>query len=188
VLLLAARALGRTLPTSARLLGRLAMLAVFGVVVNQLCFVEGLARTTATHSALINTTIPVWTLAIAVLARQERVAPRKIAALGLATIGVALVIRPASGTAASIAGDLLTLVNALSYSLFLVLSMRVLARVDAVAATATLLAFGALGMLVPCLPALAAFDPARCSRCSPPRSPWPSWESAPGRSRWPGRR
>jgi len=45
----------------------LALYALFGVVINQSCFVEGLSRTTPIHSSIINTTIPVGTLTFAVL-------------------------------------------------------------------------------------------------------------------------
>ena len=46
LLALVARLAGRDLPRSGAVLGRLALYAIFGVVINQLCFVEGLSRTT----------------------------------------------------------------------------------------------------------------------------------------------
>ena len=56
----------------------------------------------------------------------------------------------------SLAGDLLTLVNAASYALLLVLSRRVLTRSDPLAATAVLMGLGFLGILAIGLPGLAA--------------------------------
>lgn len=165
VLLLASRLLGRRLPRSGPLLGRLALYSVLGVVINQLCFVEGLSRTTPSHSAIIMTTTPVGTLMFAVLLRRETLHLQKLLSLAVGFAGVLLVVRPAAGGGSDgmFLGDLLTLVNALSYSLFLVLSKRLMGRVDALAATATLLGFGTVGMLVPGLPALLSFDPSAVS-------------------------
>jgi drug/metabolite transporter (DMT)-like permease len=71
---------------------------------------------------------------------------RKVVALLVALAGVLLVIRPwAAGIPAGIqTGDLLTLINATSFSFFLVISKRLMMRIDALAGTAILLTFGAL--------------------------------------------
>jgi drug/metabolite transporter (DMT)-like permease len=53
-------------------------------------------------------------------------------------------------------GDLLTLINALSYSFFLVISKRLLTRTDPLGATAVLLAFGSLGIFAVGAPTLSA--------------------------------
>jgi len=164
LLLVAARVMGRRFPRAAGDWARLALLSLLGVVINQLCFVEGLARTTPTHSALINTTIPIDTLLFAVLLGRERLQLRKVGAVLVAFSGVLLVIRPWSGGGSpTIVGDLLTMVNAASYSLFLVLSKRVLSRCDPIAATALLLGFGALAMAAIGLPQLSAISPGALS-------------------------
>lgn len=162
ILLAAAKAMGRRFPRSRGDLARLALFSVFGVVVNQVCFIEGLARTTATHSSIINTLVPAGTLLFAVLFGREVLTGAKAASLGLALAGVLLVIRPehASFSSRSFVGDLLTLVNALSYSFFLVISKRILARNDALAATAVLMSFGAVGVLAVGWAPLTAFHPA----------------------------
>ena len=136
----------RPLPKDPRIWGLLGLFSIFGVAINQVFFVEGLSRTTPTHAALMNTTIPVSTLALAVLFGQERIRPRRAAALVVAMAGVLLVIRPwADGVPVGIqTGDLLTLVNAVSFSFFLVISKRLMTRIDALAGTAILLTFGAL--------------------------------------------
>jgi len=165
ILLLSARFLRRALPRSVRDLAHLALLSVFGVVINQICFVEGLHRTTATHSALINTSIPVSTLLCAVLLRREALNGRKILSMLISFCGVMLVIRPeqASSSSSSLVGDLLTLTNALSYGFFLVVSKRILARLDALGATAALMSFGCLGILLLGWPQLLAFRPGEVS-------------------------
>ncbi len=146
LLITAARVLGRRFPRAPRDVGLLALFSFFGVTVNQICFVEGLARTTATHSAIINTLIPAWTLLFAVVLGRESLSARKSASLLLAVAGVLLVIRPerASFSSETFVGDLLTLTNSISYSFFLVISKRTMQRVDALAATALMFAFGVL--------------------------------------------
>lgn len=161
VLLIATRFLRRPLPRSARDLAYLALLSIFGVVINQVCFVEGLHRTTATHSALINTSIPVSTLVFAVLLRRETPNGRKVLSMLTSFCGVLLVIRPdhVSFSSSTFAGDLLTLANALSYGFFLVVSKRMLARLDSLGATAALMSFGSLGIFILGWPQLLAFHP-----------------------------
>ena len=146
VLLVAVRLLGRRLPRDPRDLALLAVFSIFGVAVNQICFVEGLARTTVTHSAIMNTLIPAWTLLFAVLLGRERMTTLKALSLVLAVGGVLLVIHPerASFSSATFVGDLLTMTNSLSYSFFLVISKRTMHRVDAIGATALMFVFGAV--------------------------------------------
>ena len=146
-------------------LARLALFSIFGIVINQVCFIEGLARTTPTHSSLIVTTIPVWTLILAVLLGKERLRPRKAIASVVAFVGVLLVIRPGWGTvsAESLLGDTLTLINAASFALFLVISRPLLARLDPLVATTALFAFGSLAMAVVGLPELLTVTPASVS-------------------------
>ena len=165
LLALVAHLARRKLPRSGAVLGRLALYAIFGVVINQLCFVEGLSRTTPAHSSILITAIPIGTLVFAVLLRRERLTRSKFVSFAVALSGVLLVLQPpAAGWASpALRGDVLILVNALSYSLFLVLSKDLLGRVDPLGATVVLLAFGTLGMLIPGLPALAGFDPAAVS-------------------------
>jgi drug/metabolite transporter (DMT)-like permease len=161
VLLLAlAAALGRRFPRAPRDLALLAIFSVFGVAINQVCFVEGLSRTTATHSAIINTLIPAWTLLFAVLLGREALTGLKAASLVLAVAGVLLVIRPerASFSSATFVGDLLTVANSMSYSFFLVVSKRTMHRVDAMAATALMFVFGTVPIALFGASAVATFD------------------------------
>jgi drug/metabolite transporter (DMT)-like permease len=124
----------------------LAALALLGIVINQISFTEGLQRTTASHSALINTTIPVATLLFAMLLGRERPRPAGLAGIAVATGGVLVLLRvdDARWGAEWVAGDLLTLLNAASFSLFLVLSRDAVRRLGATTATAGFLCWGAL--------------------------------------------
>jgi len=106
------------------------MLAMLGMVINQGCFALGLARTTPTHAALINAMIPVLTLAIAIAMGNERPAIRRFMAVGVALCGALVLLKverfdPGSDT---VIGDLLILINAISFTFFLILSKPVTVR------------------------------------------------------------
>jgi drug/metabolite transporter (DMT)-like permease len=137
-----------------RLVPGLALAALLGVVLNQLLFTEGMARTTPAHSAVINSLIPVWTLCLAVLFGQERFSARRAVGVAIALSGVATLLRAdqllAGGeglTATQIVGDLLTWANGVSFALHLVLMRRIGGGIDSYRATAVM--FVVSSLLVP---------------------------------------
>jgi drug/metabolite transporter (DMT)-like permease len=149
------------LPRAPRDLAAIAFFSIFGVVINQVCFVEGLSRTATPHSAIINTSIPVATLLIAIMMRRESATPRKLAGIGLSLCGVLYLIGHSGVSLGEgvMLGDLLTLVNGMSYSFFLVISKPILSRHSSLAVTAELLAFGAVGIALVGAPQVASLDP-----------------------------
>lgn len=141
---------------------RLAAYSFFGVVLNQVCFIEGLSRTTPAHSALINTTIPVATVTFAVLLGRERLRRATAVGIVLAMAGVFILLRldHLELRAQWFLGDLLTQINAASFGFFLVISKNTIRRVGPVPATATVLCFGSLGIALYGGPAVMRIDPA----------------------------
>lgn len=138
--------------------GKLAGFAVLGIVLNQILFAEGLARTTPSHSAILNTLIPVMTHGLAIAAGHERATARRWMAFALSFAGVAVLLgreafRPQSTL---VVGDLLTLANAASFSIFLVVSRNAMRRLDPIGATACILGFGACGIVAVAAPSLAS--------------------------------
>lgn len=160
ILLGIARFRGAPLPRG-RVLASLALLGLFGVTINQYLFVEGIHRTTPGHSALINTSIPVGVLLISVLLGRERPTLRRLTGIAVTIAGVVVLTGPErmDWSLPSFRGDLLTLGNAMSYSLFLVLGKPVLERQRTLPATAVLLSFGALWLVPVGGPALASLRP-----------------------------
>jgi drug/metabolite transporter (DMT)-like permease len=129
--------------------GRLAGLALLGVVLNQLLFNVGIQRSTALHGVLVMATVPAQTLALGVLLGQETLTRRKLASVALGALGIGVLLeldQMAAGTGAWLRtrdgaatdrfsetilfGDLLMFVNAGCYSLFVALSKRVAQAVD----------------------------------------------------------
>ena len=141
---------GMRWPRTVREWRSLAVFAVTGVVINQLFFIEGLERTTPAHSALINTTIPVWTIAFAVLLRRESITTSRFAGLALSAIGVGWLLHADRFRleADLLAGDLMTMVNAASYGLFLVLSRRYLQTHDPLATIAQVFTLGSIAIAI----------------------------------------
>jgi len=124
---------------------RVVLYALLGVVINQTMFLGGLALTSAHVAAILITAVPVFTLAAALVFKEERVTAMKVAGIGLAAAGALVVVggEGFGGTTKSLIGDLLIVGNSLSYALFLVLSKpdmgrlsprRVIARMFAIAA------------------------------------------------------
>lgn len=149
----------RRLPRT-RDIGLLAICALFGVVFNQGFFLEGLSRTTVGRSALICSQIPTFVLLFSVLARQENLTWRKALGFcaGIAGVLVLLGVDRFTLDRRYLTGDLLTLTNAASFAIYVVLSRRVMARNDPLAATAVVFFFGALGMMIYGGPSLLATD------------------------------
>lgn len=140
--------------------GRLGLFALFGVVINQVLFVEGLSRTTPAHSALIMTMIPLLTVVFAVLLGRERPTAARGAGLLLALAGVWILLRADRFRVEGdlLAGDLLT--NAASYSLFLVISRDDLVRHDPLVAMARVFTVGIAGVALYGLLPLSRVEPA----------------------------
>ncbi|MBM4118223.1 DMT family transporter [bacterium] len=160
VLLALALVFRRRLPAPRRL-AWLALCSVFGVILNQALFLEGLARTTASHAAVMNTQIPTFALLAALAMGQERLTRRKLASflLGLAGVLVLLEADRLRFDASTLGGDLLNLANAASYGLFIALSRKVMTQEDTLAATAVLFFFATLGLGAYGLDEVLALDP-----------------------------
>ena len=132
-------------PAPADLL-RLAGLSLLGVVINQTLFLEGLHRSTAVNAGLLMCVIPVATTFLAVLLRHESLTRRRGLGVLLSVVGVVwlFVGRGADLGAQTRTGDLLLVMNAISYSFYLVLARPLLLRLPNLVVVAWVFIFGAL--------------------------------------------
>jgi len=117
------------IPRRADLL-RLQVCSLLGVVINMVVFLEGLERSTAVNAGLLMPVIPVYTFAIAVAVGQERFSWRRGAGILLALAGtLSLLLQKGPDLSSEhLVGNLLIVVNTLSYSLFLVVGKPLLRR------------------------------------------------------------
>ena len=132
LVLLVLRLLGKgTGGPSRRDLTLMAGLGLVGVAVNQVGYTVGLSLTSGSNGSLIFATAPVWGLLLGILLGLEQGTWRGALGLGLAVAGVALVVggSPASGDA-SVGGDLLVCLSAISWGAYTVLSLPVLRRFE----------------------------------------------------------
>jgi drug/metabolite transporter (DMT)-like permease len=109
---------------------RLQVCSLLGVVINMVVFLEGLERSTAVNAGLLMPVIPVYTFAIAVAVGQERFRLRRGAGILLALAGTLFLLFQKGPDLSSehLTGNLLIVVNTLSYSLYLVVSKPLLRR------------------------------------------------------------
>lgn len=166
LLSLAARALsGPAPPQTLRERAEVALLALFGIVANQVLFITGLARTTATHATLLVATVPVFTILAGLVARRERPSRRRLLGVPIAFGGVVFLLDPAgiSFTGGTFTGDLLVTLNSMAYAWFLVKARDVLARRSALSFVSQAFRYGALPILLLALPGLARLRPAELS-------------------------
>ncbi len=138
-------------------LAALAGLSLLGVVLNQVLFIEGLRRTTAVHANILITTIPAFTLGVALLLGRERASLAKVAGIAVAGGGAIWLVNArgdAAGGASSF-GDALVAANAVCYAAYLVLAKDLLKRLEPLTVVTYVFLLGALIVAPVGVPALA---------------------------------
>ncbi len=129
-------------------------LSLLGVIINQASFLVGLKLTTSTNSAVLNTLIPVFTLMVVTIRGQELLTTKRVVGLLCALSGV-LVLRKIENFTISdqtFVGDLLTMLNCLSYALFLSFGKRFMSKFDPIWVTFWLFTYGSVGMTLLAVP------------------------------------
>jgi len=124
----------------------MAGLALVGVVFNQIFFLEGVKRTTAINTNILITTVPAFTLAIALILRRERASLAKIGGIVFAAIGAVYLIGPdrIRLDPSTALGNTMIVLNTSLYAAYLVLSKRLLERYRPVTVVTYVFLFGAL--------------------------------------------
>lgn len=126
---------------------RMALLGLVGHAAYQILFIEGLARTTATHAALIFGLTPILVALLSHALGHERIGARMWAGASLAFGGVYVIIAgmpPPGGPEPTPAGDLLILAATVCWAVYTTLSRPVLARHMPLRMTALTMAWGCL--------------------------------------------
>ena len=122
----------------------LSLLGVFGITLNQVFFVVGMSSTSVAHAALIIATTPLQVLMLAALRGQETVTPRKLAGLGVAIAGIAVLNLGRETPGASFTGDFFVFLAAFCFSLYTVFGKEVTRRHSILAVNAIGYLAGAL--------------------------------------------
>lgn len=152
---------GANLRLPARLRRQSALLGILSNSVYQLFFIEGLARTSVAHAALIQASMPSQVALLAHLSGRERLSRRGWAGIALTAAGLALLLslRPQRGAAsATLMGDLLMFGASLTWACYTLLATRVLAQAPASSVTAIGFLAGTPLLLLFALPQLPRQD------------------------------
>ena len=104
-----------------------ALFGFFGVAGNQLFYLTGVSITTAVNAGILVTTIPIFTLIVALLLRKEELNFIKIVGVLVAFSGVAFLIDFGRFQLnENLLGDLFIIANSCFYAVYLVISKKML--------------------------------------------------------------
>jgi len=134
---------------------RLFVLSIFGVSLNQVLFISGLSLTKASNTSLLAVTIPIFALSVGAIFGVEKLRLLKIFGIVVAAVGVILLLDPrkASFSSETTLGDMLIIINSLSYGIYVATSKKTISRNGAIKSMTWLFMFAALV----CIP-LGAFS------------------------------
>lgn len=147
---LAMRAGGRWERIDRKDFARLALCGLTGVAANQLLFFNGLNLTSPVNASLIMTANPILVLLISAALLGTAITPRKVAGTALGMAGaIALLVLGArtENLHASWQGDLMVLINATSYGVYLVAVKPLMAKYKPLTVIAWVFLFGAVFVL-----------------------------------------
>lgn len=115
-------------------LKHIVLCAITGIAANMLAFFKGLELTSTVHSSIIMTLTPIFVMVFAYLILGEKLTQRKLLGVSIGFVGaLTLILATQKGdTVSTIEGDILILVNALFYSLYLVLVRRLKSKYDTI--------------------------------------------------------
>ena len=147
------------------LLGPLIAWGVIGNTIYQLCFIQGLARTSATNASLILAGLPTVVTVTAGVLGLEHTDARHRWGLAAATAGVLLVVlaRSPGGGPTDLAGDGLMLAAMACWTAYSLGLRTVAGRMNALSLTTWTLVTGTPGLVLAGLPGMVALDWGRVS-------------------------
>ena len=130
-------------------LGRLAISAVFGIALNQLMFFNGLMRTSPLNASVIMTTTPIIVLLFTVFILKEKIKPIQLLGVFIGAVAsLFFILLNSNGGYASNTGDIFILINATSYSLYLVLVKPVMSKYQPITVISWVFTFGFIYLLI----------------------------------------
>lgn len=148
----------------------LVSLGVVGVGLNQLFFVLGMSMTTVSHAAIVIGLTPVLVLLLASITGLERLTALKLAGMGTALAGVAVLQGgPARPQGSTLLGDACILLASLTFAVFTVRSKRETSRLGGVVVNTFAYAGTAIAMLPVTLSYSVGFEYANVT--------WVAWAS-----------
>lgn len=127
----------------------LAVCGFFGVFANQLLFFYGLNLTTPINTGIIITTTPILVLVVSAIVLKTSITAKKVLGIALGISGAASLIllkNNLSVGSETIKGDLLVMLNALSYGIYLVIIMPLMKKYNPLTVIKWIFTFGFIGV------------------------------------------
>ncbi len=147
---------------------RLFLASVFGIQFNQLLFLWGLSLTSPIDSSIIATAVPVLTMVLAMLFLREPITWMKAGGVFLGAAGALLLVLQGGASAgesvSSLTGNVLCIVSACSYAVYLTLFRDAIVKYSPVTTMKWMFLFAAAVALVIYQGPLRAVDYALLSR------------------------
>lgn len=114
---------------------RLILAALFGVAINQILFFKGLELSQPISASIIMTSTPIAVLVVAIFIAHERLTWQKGLGLFLGLTGALTLILSGDERASAYApnpslGNIMILINALAYAIYLVISKKLIEKYD----------------------------------------------------------
>ena len=131
--------------------GRFFLCSILGISLNQLLFIKGLSLTSSIHASLLILTTPILITFIAAWILKEKLTANKILGLLLGVCGAMVLIlaRDNTGNAQNVIwGDILILLNAISYTFYFVLVKPLIKEYNSIMVLRVIFTIG-LVMLLP---------------------------------------
>lgn len=132
---------------------RFILSALTGIAINQMLFVKGLSMTHSIHASLLMLTTPIMITFFAAWILKERLSFYKLAGLALGVTGATLLITSGrdSGNAGDVFwGDVLVIINAISYSFYFILVKPLMSEYDNIEVLRIVFTIGLFFMLPFC--------------------------------------
>ena len=129
---------------------KLALLALFGVTINQLMFFKGLSMTNPISASVIMTSSPITVLIVSYFLLKEKITANKLIGIALGATGAIMLIGVDGFNLSSdtFLGNIFILINAVSFSIYLVLVKPMMYRYKAITVIKWVFFFGML-MVIP---------------------------------------
>lgn len=105
--------------------------AVFGIAINMLCFFKGFEYTTPIHASVIMVVVPIIVLILSAIFLKEKVISTKIIGiiLGLSgAVALSLYGKPTADSTNIPLGNLLVFINAVSYSIYIIIIKKLTSK------------------------------------------------------------
>lgn len=131
-------------------LKKMIWLSAFGIVINQVFFIYGLSLTHPINSAIIMISNPIIVFVLTLFILKERATLLKVTGLSIAVAG-AMVLLLFKGDlefgSDTILGDVMTLINSISWAIFMVLAKPLLVKYETVSAMRWIFLFGSFYLI-----------------------------------------